>query len=195
METAHAAAQDFIKLVLPFGTTEAEMRQFAEKHGYELVRSDPEDRARQALLTVTYRHRSLDIYLQYIFNYLIHIATVRCFGADKLEAVGMLNSFFYVVDEGEIRKRMSSQAPGDRGLAMAYLAEFAPAGFDAKIIDLFDKGASDADKDVREFAFLAMAMAGWGELLPIAQRALGSEQDDHLRGQLERLVANLRARL
>ena len=193
MEGQAANANEYINLVLPFGTSEEEMASFAKTHGFSLVHRSPEDKDRRALLTVTYRHHSLNAIVQYVFNYLIHIVTARCFGSDQLKAADMLRSFFFVVDEQEIRERLSSDGPGDRGLAMAYLAEFAPATFEPGIMDLFEKGTGDTDKDVREFAFLAMGMAGWPELLPLAQRALTIEKDSYLRGQLERLVNNLKA--
>lgn len=182
---------DFIKLVLPYGTTEEEFAGFAQSQGFELADRAPEDRRQLKLLTVTHRHKTLDALAQYVLNYKVNIATARCFGADREAAAEMLKAYFYIVDEAEIADCLASEGPGDRGLGMAYLAEFAPPRCEENLLAFFARGLEDPDQDVREFAYLAVAIAAWPALLPLAQKAANAETDPHLQGQARRLVANL----
>jgi hypothetical protein len=177
--------------VLPFGTTEEAFHEFATTQGYTKRRRTPEDRATLTLLTVTYGCGEPGTFVQYVFNSKVHVASARSHGPDRLAIERAMNLHFVLVDETEIRTRLESTDAGDRGLAMAYLAEFAPRHVEPGVLDLFARGSTDPDADVREFSALAMGVVGWLEFRPIVQAALEAEKLATLKAQFERLRANL----
>ncbi len=181
----------YVVSVLPFGTTEEEFAEFAKAREYIEVRRTPEDRTALTLLTVTYFCVEPGTHVQYVYNFKIHIATARAHGPGRWAVAKALGQYFYVVDEKEIRTRLASDDPGDRGLSLAYLAEFAPSVCEPRLLDIFARGAVDADADVREFSFLAMGIVGWSQFRSIAESALVAEKVSALRAQLQRLIANL----
>lgn len=181
----------FVVSVLPFGTTEDEFAAFAKQQGYREIRRAPENRQTLSLLTVTYACDQPDTYVQYVFNHKVHIATARSHGPGRWFVSKALEQHFCIVDETEIRQRLASQDAGDRGLALAYVAEFAPAVFEQRLLDIFAQGAADRDADVREFSYLAMGIVGWRQFRPIAEAALQEENVETLRSQLQRLLTNL----